>query len=428
MPFDRRGVNLSIYKYDHFIIFSKGCDQMLANKKIVLGVTGGIAAYKAIALTSKLTQAGATVKVILTAGAQEFVTPLSFQAISRQPVFVDTFKELDPGKIQHIDLADWADLFIIAPATANIIGKYANGIADDMLSTTLLATKAPVYIAPAMNVDMYHHPAVQENMSVLSKRGVDFIDPNEGFLACGYTGKGRLAEPEEIVAYLNKKVAEKQVLAGKKILVTAGPTQERIDPVRYLTNYSSGKMGYAIAEAAAQMGAEVTLISGPVSLATPNRVKRIDVESTKDMYQAVMDHFPSQDIVIKSAAVADYRPTIQANEKIKKQSEQMTIALEKTEDILKTLGQKKTSQFLVGFAAETTNIRQYGKKKLDEKNLDAIVINDVSKKEIGFGSDDNEVLILINDGSEIQINKTSKVAIARQLLTEISHRLEGEKQ
>lgn len=401
---------------------------MLANKKIVLGVTGGIAAYKAIALTSKLSQAGATVQVILTAGAQKFVTPLSFQAISRQPVYVDTFDELDPGKIQHIDLADWADLFIIAPATANIIGKYANGIADDMLSTTLLATTAPVYIAPAMNVDMYQHPAVQDNLALLAKRGTHFIDPNEGYLACGYTGKGRLAEPEEIVAYLQRTLSTKRPLAGKKLLVTAGPTQEQIDPVRYLTNYSSGKMGFSIAEAGAQMGAEVTLVAGPVNLPTPNGVNRIDVVSTDDMYQAVIKHYSDQDIVIKSAAVSDYRPANQANEKIKKRSEQMTIELKRTQDILKTLGEQKTTQFLVGFAAETTNVEDYGKQKLIDKNLNAIVINDVSKAGIGFGSDDNEVLILINDGTEIKIDQTSKLVIASQLLVEISKRLEDKEQ
>lgn len=401
---------------------------MLANKKIVLGVTGGIAAYKAIALTSKLSQAGATVQVILTAGAQKFVTPLSFQAISRQPVYVDTFDELDPRKIQHIDLADWADLFIIAPATANIIGKYANGIADDMLSTTLLATTAPVYIAPAMNVDMYQHPAVQDNLALLAKRGTHFIDPNEGYLACGYTGKGRLAEPEEIVAYLQRTLSTKRPLAGKKLLVTAGPTQEQIDPVRYLTNYSSGKMGFSIAEAGAQMGAEVTLVAGPVNLPTPNGVNRIDVVSTDDMYQAVIKHYSDQDIVIKSAAVSDYRPANQANEKIKKRSEQMTIELERTQDILKTLGEQKTTQFLVGFAAETTNVEDYGKQKLIDKNLNAIVINDVSKAGIGFGSDDNEVLILINDGTEIKIDQTSKLVIASQLLVEISKRLEDKEQ
>lgn len=401
---------------------------MLANKKIVLGVTGGIAAYKAIALTSKLSQAGATVQVILTAGAQKFVTPLSFQAISRQPVYVDTFDELDPRKIQHIDLADWADLFIIAPATANIIGKYANGIADDMLSTTLLATTAPVYIAPAMNVDMYQHPAVQDNLALLAKRGTHFIDPNEGYLACGYTGKGRLAEPEEIVAYLQRTLSTKRPLAGKKLLVTAGPTQEQIDPVRYLTNYSSGKMGFSIAEAGAQMGAEVTLVAGPVNLPTPNGVNRIDVVSTDDMYQAVIKHYSDQDIVIKSAAVSDYRPANQANEKIKKRSEQMTIELKRTQDILKTLGEQKTTQFLVGFAAETTNVEDYGKQKLIDKNLNAIVINDVSKAGIGFGSDDNEVLILINDGTEIKIDQTSKLVIASQLLVEISKRLEDKEQ
>ena len=400
---------------------------MLTNKKIVLGVTGGIAAYKAIALTSKLSQAGATVQVILTEGAQEFVTPLSFQAISRQPVYTDTFDELDSGKIQHIDLADWADLFIIAPATANLIGKYANGIADDMLSTTLLATTAPVYLAPAMNVDMYEHPAVQDNLNRLTERGVLLIDPNEGYLACGYTGKGRLAEPEDIVAYLEGQLSKGRPLAGKKLLVTAGPTQEKIDPVRYLTNYSSGKMGFSIAEVAAEMGADVTLVAGPVSLPTPKNVRRIDVVSTEDMYQATLEHFPAQDIVIKSAAVSDYRPKTQATEKIKKQSEQMTIEVERKQDILKTLGQKKTDQYLVGFAAETNDVKRYGQKKLTEKNLDAIVINDVSKAGIGFGSDDNEVLIVMKDGSEIKIDKTSKLAVAQQLLSDIADRLKEEK-
>jgi len=399
---------------------------VLTDKKIVLGVTGGIAAYKAIALTSKLSQAGATVQVILTDGAQEFVTPLSFQAISRQPVYTDTFDELDPGKIQHVDLSDWADLFIIAPATANLIGKYANGIADDMLTTTLLATTAPVYIAPAMNVDMYEHPAVQENLDRLQKRGVQLIDPNEGYLACGYTGKGRLAEPEDIVAYLESKFSSNQLLAGKNILVTAGPTQEKIDPVRYLTNYSSGKMGFSVAEAAAEMGANVTLVAGPVDLPTPKHVNRIDVISTEDMYQAVLKHFPTQDIVIKSAAVSDYRAKKQATEKIKKQSEQMSIEVERNKDILKTLGKQKTDQFLVGFAAETTDVKRYGQEKLTEKNLDAIVINDVSKEGIGFGSDDNEVLILLKDGEEIAINKTSKLVIARQLLSKIAEKLKAE--
>lgn len=402
---------------------NKGCGQMLTNKKIVLGVTGGIAAYKAIALTSKLSQAGALVQVILTKGAQQFVSPLSFQAISRQPVYLDTFDELDPKKIQHIDLADWADLFIVAPATANIIGKYANGIADDMLSTTLLATKAPVYIAPAMNVDMYQHPAVQNNLAVLEKRGVRLIDPNEGYLACGYTGKGRLAEPEEIVNYLEKSLTEGKLLEGKKLLITAGPTQEKIDPVRYLTNYSSGKMGFAIAEVAANMGADVTLVSGPVALPTPRGVKRIDVVTTEEMYQTVLNYYPNQDIVIKAAAVSDYRPAIQYQEKLKKQAEQMTIELKRNKDILLSLGQMKEHQYLVGFAAETRNVEQYGQDKLSKKNLDAIVINDVSKPGIGFGADNNEVLIIMKDGTEIKIDQTSKSSIASQLLTHIAKQI-----
>ncbi|WP_017471835.1 bifunctional phosphopantothenoylcysteine decarboxylase/phosphopantothenate--cysteine ligase CoaBC [Amphibacillus jilinensis] len=393
---------------------------MLTDKKIVLGVTGGIAAYKAIALTSKLTQAGAIVKVILTKGAQQFVTPLSFQSISRQPVYVDTFDELDPKEIQHIELADWADLIVIAPATANIIGKYANGIADDMLTTTLLATEAPVYLAPAMNVHMYQHRAVQENMERLRERGCYFIDPGEGYLACGYHGKGRLPEPEEMVEYLKREQVKAKPLAGKRLLVSAGPTQETIDPVRFLTNHSSGKMGFAIAKVAAQLGAIVTLVSGPVNLVTPKAVERIDITTAEEMYQTMLDHFDEQDIVIKSAAVADYRPVTVHQHKLKKQADTLTLKLERTKDILQTLGTQKRDQYLVGFAAETENTEAYGQQKLTRKNLDAIVINDITKAGAGFKSDTNEVVILTKSGMKTRIEQTSKQAIAYQLLNQIA--------
>ncbi len=389
---------------------------MFDQKRIVLGVTGGIAAYKAVALTSKLTQAGATVKVIMTNGAQQFVTPLSFQAVSKQPVYLDTFKEVSASHIQHIELADWADAFVVAPATANIIGKYANGIADDMLSTTLLATEAPIYIAPAMNVHMYQHQAVQANLKTLSERGCQIIEPDVGYLAEGYVGKGRLAEPEAIFNYLADAFKRRSLLQGKKVLISAGPTKEKIDPVRFFTNHSSGKMGYALAEAAAKLGAMVTLISGPVQLDTPKDVKRIDVTSAEEMYQAMLAHYHDQDIVIKSAAVADYRPVKTYDQKLKKQPGMLQIELERTRDILKELGKQKEQQYLVGFAAETDQIKEYGKAKLIEKNLDAIVINDISLPGAGFGTDTNEVHLITKTGMEEKIALTSKQAIAEQLL------------
>lgn len=279
-------------------------------KKVLLCVSGGIAAYKAVQLTSKLTQNGFDVKVMMTGNATKFVMPLSFQAISRNDVYTDTFDEKDPAKIAHIDLADWPDVIVIAPATANIIGKLANGIADDMVSTTLLATEKPVFIAPAMNVHMYNHPVVQENIARLKSFGYHFIEPSEGYLACGYVGKGRLEEPEIIVEHVKTFFVQnkQQFLRGKTVLISAGPTREKIDPVRYLSNYSSGKMGYAIAEVAQYLGANVILISGPVSLEVPVGVQIIRVESAEEMYEAVLQYFDGADIVIKSAAVSDYRP------------------------------------------------------------------------------------------------------------------------
>src|SRR5690625_375860 len=282
---------------------------MLNGKNVVLGVSGGIAAYKACALTSKLVQKGANVKVVMTKGSTQFVQPLTFQALSRNPVYIDAFDEKNPEKIAHIDLADWADLIILAPATAHLLGKVANGLADDMLTTILLATTAPVYVAPAMNVHMYDHPAVKQNLFTLESYGYRFIEPGDGYLACGYVGKGRLEEPENIIAVIERvereSASESKLLKGKKVLITAGPTIETVDPVRYFTNHSSGKMGYALAEVAKNLGAEVTLISGPVELSPIPGVNLISVQSAEEMYDEVMSHFETQDLIIKSAAVAD---------------------------------------------------------------------------------------------------------------------------
>ncbi|GGC90875.1 phosphopantothenoylcysteine decarboxylase [Thalassobacillus devorans] len=391
---------------------------MLKGKRIVLGVSGGIAVYKASALTSKLVQAGAEVKVIMTESAMEFVTPLTFQALSRNPVYTDTFDEKDPRYIAHIDLADWADLFLIAPATANIIGKLANGIADDMLSTTLLATEAPVYVAPAMNVHMYAHPAVIKNMTTLEQWGYKFIEPGEGYLACGYVGKGRLEEPETIVSVL-KNIDRPGWLEGKRVLVTAGPTQEKIDPVRYFTNPSTGKMGFALAGEAARLGAAVTLVTGPVQLDTPPGVDRVDVTTAEEMYQAVHDRFGTQDIVIKSAAVADYRPAITYDHKMKKQPGDYVVEMERTKDILKTLGKEKKHQFLLGFAAETTNPLGYGKEKLEKKNLDAIVVNNVAVEGAGFGHETNAAIYINRNFEETELPMMSKQQLAQHIFNQI---------
>lgn len=397
---------------------------MLNGKKILLCVTGGIAVYKGAALTSKLTQAGAEVKVILSESAAKFVTPLTFQALSRSEVYTDTFDEKHPDKIAHIHLADWADLIIVAPATANIIGKLANGIADDMISTTLLAAVAPIWIAPAMNVHMYNHPAVRKNMETLRSFGYDFIEPAEGYLACGYTGKGRLEEPETIVDvainYFNEENGE---LTGKTVLITAGPTREKIDPVRFLTNHSTGKMGYAIASEAVKMGARVILVSGPVHLEAPKGVELVSVESAEDMYLAAMDHFRQVDVIIGTAAVADYRPKYVYEEKMKKKEGDEFLELERTKDILFELGKRKTTQVVVGFAAETTNVEENAKGKLIRKNADMIVANDVKQEGAGFGTDTNIVTIYKKDGTNVKLPLMAKNDVARNLLSEVTHLL-----
>lgn len=402
---------------------------MMKGKRILLCVSGGIAVYKAVALTSKLVQAGAEVKVMMTASAREFVTPLTFQALSRNPVYTDTFDEKDPSVIAHIDLADWPDLILVAPATANMIGKIANGLADDMISTTLLAATAPVWIAPAMNVHMYDHPAVKKNMSTLSSFGYSFVEPGEGYLACGYVGKGRLEEPETIVSligsYFSKVSDTQKILEGINVLVTAGPTVERIDPVRFFTNRSTGKMGYALAEQAAKLGASVTLVTGPTNLEYPKGVQVVQIESAQEMLEAVMQRYHEADVVIKSAAVADYRPKHVFDQKMKKQPGEAVLELERTTDILRTLGERKEHQLLVGFAAETEQVDEYAQKKLASKNLDMIVANNVTTEGAGFGTDTNIVTLYKRSGESKELPILSKHDVAIEVLKEVKEMLEG---
>ncbi|XBN98600.1 bifunctional phosphopantothenoylcysteine decarboxylase/phosphopantothenate--cysteine ligase CoaBC [Priestia megaterium] len=401
----------------------------MKGKRILLCVSGGIAVYKAAALTSKLVQAGAEVKVMMTASACEFVTPLTFQALSRNPVYTDTFDEKDPSVIAHIDLADWPDLILVAPATANMIGKIANGLADDMISTTLLAATAPVWIAPAMNVHMYDHPAVKKNMSTLSSFGYSFVEPGEGYLACGYVGKGRLEEPETIVSlissYFSKVSDTQKILEGVNVLVTAGPTVERIDPVRFFTNRSTGKMGYALAEQAAKLGASVTLVTGPTNLEYPKGVQVVQIESAQQMLEAVMQRYHEADVVIKSAAVADYRPKHVFDQKMKKQPGEAVLELERTTDILRTLGERKERQLLVGFAAETEQVDEYAQKKLASKNLDMIVANNVTTEGAGFGTDTNIVTLYKRSGESKELPILSKHDVATEVLKEVKEMLEG---
>jgi phosphopantothenoylcysteine decarboxylase / phosphopantothenate---cysteine ligase len=400
----------------------RGNPMMLKDKKILLCVTGGIAVYKAAALTSKLVQTGAHVKVILSESAQKFVTPLTFQALSRNEVYVDTFEEKNPGVIAHIDLADWADLILAAPATANTIAKLACGIADNMITTTLLAATSPVWIAPAMNVHMYDHPAVKRNLSLLAEYGYQFIEPSEGYLACGYIGKGRLEEPEKIVELVKNffTFEHDQPLKGKTVVVTAGPTREKIDPVRFISNHSTGKMGYALAEEAKKQGAKVILISGPVQLPAPLGIEIVNVESADEMYHAVLNYFELADVVVKTAAVADYRPKITYDHKVKKQAGDSSIELERTKDILFELGKRKKNQVLVGFAAETENVEEYARKKLTSKNADMIVANNVKTEGAGFGTDTNIVTLFKRSGSVTEIPLMSKSAIANKIIEEVT--------
>ncbi len=391
---------------------------MLQGKRIVLGVSGGIAVYKAVELLRLLTKAGAVVDVVMTKNACEFVTPLTFQTLSGNPVHTDMFSLQQEQEIDHISLADRADLFILAPATANLVGKIAQGLADDLLTTSVMATKVPVLIAPAMNTNMYENPIYQRNQNVLTELGYHILEPSTGALACGWEGKGKLPTPEIIFAAAEAALTPKDLL-GCRIMVTAGPTREEIDPVRYISNYSSGKMGFAIAEVAQKRGAEVVLIAGPTNLNTPLGVRFVPVRSAAEMRTAVLEHFDATDVVIKAAAVADYRLANRADQKLKKTADQMTLNLEKNPDILAELGQNKDTQVLIGFAAETENLLVHAADKLRKKNLDMIVANDVTASGAGFDVDTNIVRFLHPDGVVEELEEMTKHRVAEQLLDRV---------
>lgn len=394
---------------------------MLKGKKIVLGVTGGIAVYKAVDLVSKLRKEGADVRVVMTESAAKFVTPLTFKEISGNTVAVSMWAEAQEFHVEHIALADWADLMIIAPATANILAKAANGIADDLLSTVILASKTPIVLCPAMNCQMYINPITQDNLKKLADYGFIIMQPATGYLACGTSGVGRLPEPAEIIAFTKNFISHKEGdLKGLKILVTAAGTREPIDPVRFVGNRSSGKMGYAVAQAASERGADVVLVSGPSSLTPPANVEVINVETTREMMNAVLAKYAEMDIVIKAAAVADYCPHEVAEQKIKKATDDaLTIVLDKNPDILKKLGELKTRQFLVGFAAETQNLLANATEKIKKKNLDMIVANDVTIAGAGFNYDTNVVKFLFPNGEVKSLEKMSKLEVAQALLNEV---------
>lgn len=391
----------------------------LSGKTVVLGVTGGIAAYKAVELLRLLTKARATVHVVMTRAATEFVTPLTFQSLSGNPVHLDLFNLIQEQEIGHISLADRADLMLIAPATANFIGKLANGIADDLLSTTVMATKAPVLLAPAMNVNMYSNPIYKGNESKLRGLGYSFVDAETGFLACGWEGGGRLAQPDRIFEAACCLLSP-QDLAGETILVTAGPTREELDPVRYISNYSSGRMGYALARAARQRGARVILVSGPVNLEPPAGVELVQVVSAADMQQAVLEQVSRCSVVIKAAAVADYRPADRSQQKMKKQGEQgLSLELVKNPDILATLGQLETRPLLVGFAAETNDLHSNAVAKMSAKNLDLMVANDVSQAGAGFNVATNIACLIHRDGRQEQLELMEKSRLADLILDRV---------
>jgi phosphopantothenoylcysteine decarboxylase/phosphopantothenate--cysteine ligase len=384
-------------------------------KNLVLGVSGGIAVYKALEIVSLLVKSNVNVNVIMTESAAKFVTPLSFQSLSQNMVTSDMFSEPKAWEIQHISLAEKADVFLVAPATANIIGKVANGIADDMLSTTIMATKAKVIFAPAMNTNMYENPIVRDNIRKLRSYGYEFIDPVEGRLACGTTGAGKLQDPKVIVDRVLMELNEKKDLINKNVLVTAGPTIAPIDPVRFITNRSTGKMGYAIAKEARNRGANVTLVTGPTSLEVPKNINVIKVSTNEEMKEEVLKIFNSSDIVIKSAAVADYKPKVYSEQKIKKGEGNLFLDFVKDSDILLELGKKKQKQILVGFAAESQNLKDNAMSKLERKNLDYIVANDITASDTGFASEDNKVIILSKDGKEVHLDKMSKEKVASNL-------------
>ncbi len=391
---------------------------MLQGKMVVLGISGGIAVYKGVELLRLLTKGGADVHVIMTKNAQEFVTPLTFQTLSGNPVHTDLFDLFQEQEIGHISLADRADLFILAPATANLVGKIAQGLADDLLTTSVMATKAPVLVVPAMNSNMYDNPIYKSNEKILADHGYHLLEPVTGELACGWEGKGKLPDPQTILEAADAVLSPKD-FAGCNLLVTAGPTREEIDPVRYLTNYSSGKMGFAVASAASQRGANVTLVAGPCNLTVPVGVKCIPVSSAGQMREAVLNHYSSADVVIKAAAVADYKPVQRLDNKLKKNGDELTLKLEKNPDILSELGAQKENRVLVGFAAETERLLAHAAEKLQKKNLDMIVANDVTSDGAGFDVDTNIVRFLFSDGRVKELDLMSKEQVANQLLNQV---------
>ena len=395
---------------------------MLENKNILLGVTGGIAAYKIANLASMLKKQKANVRVIMTKNACQFITPMTFETLTAQKVYTDTFDRDFEFKVDHIELGKWADVFLIAPATANVIGKLANGIADDMLTTTALAMRCPLVVAPAMNTAMYENRAVKHNIMKLRTNGMEIILPASGHLACGDTGAGKMPEPELLMEYIKRAVYEKKDLAGKKVCVSAGPTREAIDPVRYISNNSTGKMGVEIAKMAAYRGAKVSLVLGPSNIFVPDFINRIDIKSADDMYEEIMKISDAQDIIIKAAAVADYTPANYSSEKIKKKEGDMAIELSRTKDILKELGERKNNnpkrQFICGFSMETENMEENSRKKLLSKNVDMIVANNLKVEGAGFGTDTNVVSIFTKD-QELILDKLSKLEVAEKIFDEI---------
>lgn len=392
---------------------------MLADKFIIIGITGGIAAYKVAELVSKLVKAGGDVHVIMTESATKFITPLTMQTISRNPVTTDMFEPPREWEVRHVSLADRADILAVIPATANIIGKVSAGIADDMLTATIMATKAKVLFAPAMNVHMYENPVLQANIGKLKSLGYVFVEPETGWLACGYEGKGRLPDVDLIFDQINSLLMVNRDLAGRTFLITAGPTREYIDPVRFLTNGSTGKMGYAMAEAARDRGARVILISGPVSVPPPRGVTLIPVTTAADMFEAVVKHYAEAEVIIKTAAVADYRPKERLTAKLKKSRDELPLELVKNPDILSYLGENKGARILVGFAAETDNLVENAANKLKAKNLDLIVANDVTQPGAGFGTDTNIVKFLYRDGRVEELGKMGKKEVAYSILDRI---------
>lgn len=410
---------------------------MLKGKKIVLGITGSIAAYKSCLIIRQLVKAGAEVQVVITPAGKEFITPITLSALTQKPVVSEFFSQRDGTWHSHVKLGLWADAMLIAPCTASTLGKMAHGIADNMLVTTYLSMKAPVFIAPAMDLDMYQHPTTQQNLEQLRRFGNHIIEPGSGFLASGLEGKGRMEEPEQIVAYLDNALSSPapqasegvSSLNGTHILITAGPTYEKIDPVRFIGNYSSGKMGFALAEECARRGAEITLVAGPVSLTTqePN-IRRIDVESCEEMYQAATDAFPQSDAAILCAAVADFRPESIAEQKIKRQGDELTIRLKPTHDIAAAIGNmKREGQVLAGFALETNDEETNAKKKLEKKHLDFIVLNSLRNKGTCFQSDDNQISILSKEGQK-DFPKKTKTDVAKDIVDELESRIKKKQQ